>query len=241
MDPMTSTKYDNEGYSTDKTMENCVNPSNMNIKPVIDNRYIHSINFLCQIRQWDIPKYDYIRKMVKGLCGDEALHTAICSTMTYKSIGYGRKKSVAKAEAAQKMYEQIFNLSKDEIDNILQQCKHIIPDKNFDNKKTLVFSTSPAVLKCVIEFLDRLHNSLCLKDIKELDSFENISAFAMLNTLASREKLSFTYFQSEIPGVVNMAEVNIIDGLRFVGIGLTSDQAAESAALSVLTYLKLMS
>jgi len=38
-----------------------------------------------------------------------------------------------------------------------------------------------------------------------------------------------------------MVEVNIIDGMQFVGIGLTSDQAAESAALAVLTYFKLMS
>jgi len=37
--------------------------------------------------------------------------------------------------------------------------------------------------------------------MQELDSFENISAFAMLNTLASKEKLSLTYIQSEIPGM----------------------------------------
>ena len=66
------------------------------------------------------------------------------------------------------MYEQILNLSKDDIDNILQQCKHRIPGTEFDNKKTLEISISPGVLKSVIELFDRLHNSPCLKDLKVL-------------------------------------------------------------------------
>lgn len=66
------------------------------------------------------------------------------------------------------MYEQILNLSKDEIDNIVQQCKHRIPGANFDNKRTLEISTSPGVLKSVIKLFDRLRNSYCLKDLKVL-------------------------------------------------------------------------
>ncbi|XP_050548038.1 interferon-inducible double-stranded RNA-dependent protein kinase activator A-like, partial [Daktulosphaira vitifoliae] len=143
---------------------------------------------LCMARRWQLPEYDF----PSDDSGEphNRWYRVICSILKYKTQGEGKTKQGAKRQAARLMYDQVKNLSQEEIAalcyNEPPQSTNGSPQSSEadDHKKKPVQFISTDALKQVETFFNQ--NSESLNDL-------NTGAVELLDKIGEEEGFHASY------------------------------------------------
>ncbi|XP_018015660.1 RISC-loading complex subunit tarbp2 [Hyalella azteca] len=226
--------------------------SNLVVSPYDDGipgNPVGQLQELCMTRRWPPPTYELIAE--EGFPHERTFSIA-CTIATYKEIGGGKSKKLAKRQAAFCMLQKLQDMPQDYQNNsALNDDDDDLAQKlalRYSNlKDTKVKSLTNADSRKVSQF----HKSLKQKggqNLKDLQvtslSMSGVDFVQMLQNISEEVGLVVTYvgveersFSGEYQCLLQLSTLPVV---VCFGTGATPEDAESSAAHNALEYLKIM-
>jgi len=203
---------------------------------------------LCMNRRWPPPTYELVSE--DGFPHERTFGLA-CTIATYKEIGHGKSKKVAKRQAAYAMMQKLSDMPHDQHGDALQDDEedltHKLAQRYAGIKDYKVMSLSAGDSRKVSQF----HNMLRKKAGPQLKGIQNIALSSqginfvqMLKDVAFEANFDTTYFDIEEQSLTGecqcLLQLATLPVAVCYGTGSSKEEAQSAAAHNSLEYLKIM-
>jgi len=204
---------------------------------------------LCMTRRWPPPTYELTAE--EGFPHERTFAIA-CTIATYKEIGHGKSKKLAKRQAAYSMLQKLTDLPQETVQNdILQEDEEDLTQKlamryaDLKNYKNMNMSRGDQ--RKVSSFHAMLKNKAGpnLKRLQTVALNSGINFTQTLKDIAYEANFATTYVDIEETNIAGeyqcLLQLSTLPVAVCHGTGNSVEEAQSSAALNALEYLRIVS
>nr|XP_050866521.1 interferon-inducible double-stranded RNA-dependent protein kinase activator A isoform X2 [Vespula vulgaris] len=202
---------------------------------------------MCMSRHWPPPKYTMEGE--EGL-PHERKFTIVCSILSFREVGYGKSKKIAKRHAAHKMWLTLHDTNNQasimDGDEIVQKSANVNA-RYADLKGSKISTLTTPHSHKVSLFHKNLKSSTGVKLFELQNTCLNdgdVNLVQFLQEIASEQQFEVTYVDIEEKSISGkcqcLVQLSTLPVAVCYGCGVTSKDAQASAAQNALEYLKIM-
>ncbi|XP_043682668.1 interferon-inducible double-stranded RNA-dependent protein kinase activator A homolog isoform X1 [Vespula pensylvanica] len=202
---------------------------------------------MCMSRHWPPPKYTMEGE--EGL-PHERKFTIVCSILSFREVGFGKSKKIAKRHAAHKMWLTLHDSNNQasimDGDEIVQKSANVNA-RYADLKGSKISTLTTPHSHKVSLFHKNLKSSTGVKLFELQNTCLNdgdVNLVQFLQEIASEQQFEVTYVDIEEKSISGkcqcLVQLSTLPVAVCYGCGVTSKDAQASAAQNALEYLKIM-